>query len=347
MHQRLRFLVLFLLAWALAAVAQAQQSGQDIEVEKEAIAEHWSIIHRADSVGDALVAARTRIMLAPLVKPAQARRLYAEAALIADTARLAGDEGLRAHQGLMELHQASGNWRGAFEEARTVIALSEEWNDRQAQIAMELHRIDLEKVNGVRDSLQRVLAERTTLAHQRFTERQAVASRWLRTCVILALVAVLALFVVVFAARRERLRMRSELRTIRTELEQVRAELASGPVERIEPLVPQPEEPPPMKPDPTEHPVVVVPEAPDDLVVGMFRAQAPGRLEALRLARAVGDHAKVLRVVHTLKPQLVHIDAERFSTLCAALTAQGASDNAGKWIADLDRFEAEVGALIR
>jgi hypothetical protein len=342
MHQPLRFLVLFLLAWAMAAVAQAQLSGQDIDAEKEAIAEHWSKIHWADSVGDAMVAARTRIMLAPLVKPAQAKKLYAEAALIADTARLAADERLRAHQGLMELQRASGNWRGAFEEARMVIALTKEWNDRQVQIAEELQRIEQEKAVGQQDSLQNAWGEQAQRMEQNVTAERAVADRWRWTTVLLALVWLMVLVGIAWAARRERKRTRTELSALRAELGQVKAALATKPVEPLAPLAP-----PPVAPIPAERPIVPVAEAPDDLVVGMFRAQAPGRLEALRQARAIGDHAKVVRVVHTLKPQLAHIDAERFTTLCAALTATGASEQAAQWNTDLDRFEAEVAALLR
>lgn len=342
MHQPLRYFVLFLLAWAMAAVAQAQLSGQDIDAEKEAIAEHWSMIHWADSVGDALVAARTRIMLAPLVKPAQARKLYAEAALIADTARLAADERLRAHQGLMELQRASGNWRGAFEEARTVIALTKEWNDRQVQIAEELQRIEQEKVVGQQDSLQNAWAEQAQRMEQNVTGERAVADRWRWTTVLLALVWLMILVGIAWAARRERKRTRTELSALRAELDQVRAALATRPVEPMAPLAP-----PPVAPIPAERPIVPVAEAPEDLVVGMFRAQAPGRLEALRQARAIGDHAKVVRVIHTLKPQLVHIDAARFTTLCAALTATAANEHAAQWNTDLDRFEAEVAALLR
>ena len=87
---------------------------------KEAVAEHKARIAWADSSGDAQVAARYRIMLAPLVPTSQARRLLEEAAAIADSAGLFGDEALRAHQGLMDLYAGQGNWRKAFDESRTV-----------------------------------------------------------------------------------------------------------------------------------------------------------------------------------------------------------------------------------
>ncbi len=340
-YLRTRSFLFLLSAWALAAVSNAQQSGPDLGPDKEAIAGHWSKIHRADSVGDALVAARTRITLAPMVKPAQARKLYAEAALIADTARLAADEGLRAHQGLMELQRAAGNWRGAFEEARTVIALTEEWNERQAQIAEELQRIEIEKSVGRQDSLQRALAEQAQLSERSVAAERAVADRWRWTSVLLALVAIVILVGIVLAARRERKRTLTEQSAVRAELDQIRAALATKPVEPTAPVAP-----PLVVPILAEQPVVPIAEGPDDVVLGMFRAQAPGRLEALRQARANADHAKVVRVVHTLKPQLVHIDAERFTTLCAALTGAEASEQLAQWNADLDRFETEVGALL-
>ena len=51
---------------------------EDMEREqlKQAIEEHWSRIRTADSTGDAREAARQRIMLAPLVKAVEARKLY-------------------------------------------------------------------------------------------------------------------------------------------------------------------------------------------------------------------------------------------------------------------------------
>lgn len=85
----------------------------------------------------------------------------------------------------------------------------------------------------------------------------------------------------------------------------------------------------------------------DPVVLAMFRKSGPDRLTALRTARTIADNDKVVRVVHSLKPQLVSFDAERFAPLCAAITAANALADPLRWNADLDRFERDVEELLK
>ena len=79
-----------------------------------------------------------------------------------------------------------------------------------------------------------------------------------------------------------------------------------------------------------------VPKEPEgDMLRALFRRMVPDRLKALKEARARGDREKMLRVVHSLRPQLVHHDGVRFGPLCDGLLAL--STDAPDWDA---RFEA-------
>ena len=64
-------------------------------------------------------------------------------------------------------------------------------------------------------------------------------------------------------------------------------------------------------------------DADDAVLLSLFRKRMPERLQALKEARSRGDHEKVLRVITSIRPQLVHHDAERFTELCTRLIAAG------------------------
>lgn len=55
------------------------------------------------------------------------------------------------------------------------------------------------------------------------------------------------------------------------------------------------------------------------MVLAFFRRQAPERIATLQAARASGDHEKVLRVLHSLRPQLDALDPQGLGVLCARL----------------------------
>jgi hypothetical protein len=104
------------------------------------------------------------------------------------------------------------------------------------------------------------------------------------------------------------------------------AQAASGTVERQEPrrnkLRPTGSATVPVQETPATEPDLSI-DADDAVLLSLFRKRMPERLQALKEARSRGDHEKVLRVITSVRPQLVHHDAERFTERCARLIAAG------------------------
>jgi hypothetical protein len=331
-----------LLALSCGTALLAQQSSPADAAYREAIAGHRAAIHRADSVGDAIAAAQARIMLAPLLKAPQARKLYAEAALIADSARSPADVRLRAHQGAMEINRASGNWRGAYEEAQHVIALAQEWSDRQAQLAAFTDSMRMARAVAERDSLSAAVAELQARMASDAGRAQARALRWRWAAAALAAGAAAALLFCSWFL----LRTRSRMRRMSTELHALRAEVADlrKPRNTYRPQTELQD-----RSDDagaSQSPVASEATAPeavrsvDPMVLALFRKQAPERMAALRAARAAGDHEKVMRVLHSLRPQLSALDPDGLGAWCNALRAS--SPAATDWDAGLDRLMAGI-----
>jgi hypothetical protein len=321
----------------IALLLPSRSIAQDLTTaeRREAIAEYKARIAWADTAGDAEEAARQRIMLAPLLPATQARRVLEEAALIADSARLWGDEGLRAHQGLMDLYAGQGNWRKAFEESRTVQELQTREQQRQLDLAGFSERSKLELIEARRDSLASAWrAEQEAVIAERNLLRRGV-QRWQLIAAVLFVVAVVIGFLGSASARKQRRSVEARMQQLAGEVEQLRSRMAA--------MVPPSAPPTPVVQAVATDPVPAAPEVgEDDLLLGMFRKQAPERLQALRAARAAGDHDKVRRVVSAMRPQLFALDEPRFAPLHAAITAAGAPSEPDGWNAALDRFEQAV-----
>jgi HPt (histidine-containing phosphotransfer) domain-containing protein len=317
---------------------------QDMEREqlKQAIEEHRTHIRAADSTGDAREAARQRIMLAPLVKAVEARKLYEQAAAIADSAELVEDEELRARQGLMELHRAKGNWRAAYEEGAKIIELTAQWQQRQALLALDEEQALGQRAVAQRDS---VLADLAAVRNDAALQLEALRQQqetWKWASIMVALIGALILATFVWSSGRSRKR-------IRADIEALRAEIAASRVQPLNRVRERPTPPSGLPPDAApavEAPRPITAKEPDRLVLEIFRTAAPERLSTLKQARAKGDTDKVVRVVHTLKPQLVALDPDRFGPLCASLTEPGASGDRMRWNADLDRLEQGLQQLL-
>lgn len=84
----------------------------------------------------------------------------------------------------------------------------------------------------------------------------------------------------------------------------------------------------------------------DESLLALFRKRAPERLATLRDARARGDHEKVARVLHTLKPQLLALDEHGAGAVCLRLIAEGAQEDALRWQQDLDQLERSMEHLL-
>ncbi len=326
--------------WLDVAVLQAQTSVADsLKQRDETIAEHRLRIHDADSTGDARNAARFRIMLAPLCKPTEAIKLYAEAAAIADSAKLQDDEELRARTGLAELHAARGDMREAYSEQVKVTELKGEWEARQAAVSLGLEKVRMAVELAERDSLQARADAALVVARQEIDRAKESTRRWIMATAATALLALVALLFMFNRAGQYHKRTMAELEVFRKEVDALKAaqrnRLRDEPPQPL--VAPMPKEglaPPAHDVQPQE---AVVER--DELLVGMFRKMAPERLRTLREARARDDHEKVVRVVHSLKPQLVNLDTAYFGELCRSLVASDARSDETQWNKDLDRFE--------
>ncbi len=319
---------------------QAQTPVSDsLKQRDEAITGYRLRIHLADSSGDARDAARFRIMLAPLCKSAEALKLFAEAAAIADSAKLSDDEALRARIGLAELLASRGDMRNAYNEQLKVAQLRGEWEARQAAVTVGLEKVRIAAQLAERDSLQARSDAALLSAREEIVRAKESTRRWIMATAVTALLALVALLVMFYRAGQHQKRTIAELDGFRKEIEALKA----APRNRLreEPVVP-------VAAPITSADAFVVQEVKaadgveverDELLVGMFRKMAPERLRTLRDARSRGDHEKVVRVVHSLKPQLVNLDAAYFGDLCRRLVSVDAPADEAQWKDDLDRFQ--------
>lgn len=329
-----------------AAVAQTAAERRDsLERLRSDIAEFNERIALADSAHDAKESARQRIMLAALVKRVQAIKLLQEAALIADTAALPGDEELRARRGLIELYKASGDWRKAFDEAQRTMVLSGQFAAREAMSLVDAERMNTSAMLGERDFAMNTLAEERAKFEAEAKAAEQRGQRWMWVALGIGALFLITLLLVLWRSGRSNQRIRTELDSLRSEVTTLKEQRVLNRI-RIEP----PAEVLPVAPIVVSTPVPVPEPAPlaaiDPVVLAMFQKMVPERLATLRDARARGDHEKVVRVVRTLKPQLVAMDAAGFGDLCATITAEGASLISQRWNSDLDRFERAVERLM-
>lgn len=293
----------------------------------------------ADSSGDARQAIEARLALLPLVKRAEATKVLAEAADLAGTAGLAQDE-LRLRRQLAEVFATAGNERAAFAEAMRVADLGERWAAQRADSVVQAAQAGSARMKQETDSAQRAVREELGAMETRFHGAEDEAVQWKY---IAAGVGGLCLLITAFLlyrsgkamrrVRKEVAALKGEVRTLMERPLNVQRE-----VRREAPVVPPVRQ---MAEDPS--PVVL---SADDVLVAMFRKQAPERLATLRAARERADNDKTVRVVHSLKPQLVGLDEPRFSPLCARITAPDAPTDQRKWNADLDALERGVSATL-
>lgn len=341
---RLSAILLFLIATHGSVSAQSAAVKDSLAQLRVDIEAFKGRIAFADSTQDATESARQRIMLAPLCRRTEALRLYEEAAFIADSADLDGDEELRARQGLVELYKAAGNWRKAFEEAERSMVLGAQFNSREAMQQAHLERMNTSAMVGERDHAVSTLAAERARFDARMGEAEERSRLWMLIAAGIGVLFLLTLVVVLYRAGRSSKRVRAELSVLRAEVTALKDE-ASGNRVRVAPPVVQHAEPvvaAPITPVAEPAPIAAV----DPVVLAMFQKMAPERLATLRDARARGDHDKVVRVVRTLKPQLVAIDEATFGDLCAAISADGAALDAPSWNAAVDRLEAAVARLL-
>ncbi len=334
-------LLLFLSDIPVVALSRAQVP----DSTRKVIAGHRAALQVADSTGDGRVAVDLRLRLATMVKPKEALLYLQDAAAIGDSLGLLEEEVI-ARTRLAEQYERTGNHRSAYVEALRIVALGNEQHSTQAEEARSRADKDLASAAAERDSLQRIWKEEMSNAKAVGSEVEERSQRWMLIAVVIGLVFLITLFVLLYRSGRSNKRFRAELDGLRAEITTLKEQRPANQVRVTPPpTVPQPVPVlvPPPAPVPAPTPIAAI----DPLVIAMFRKMAPERLATLRDARARGDHAKVTRVVHSLKPQLVNFHNDHFTELCARITAPEAYANEARWAADLDAFESGITAVLK
>ena len=307
---------------------------------KAAIAQHKKDIVSADSTKDHAAALRLRMALGSLSKPKEAQVLYAEAVQLADSLDRTEDE-LEARKALARTLAARGQTKQAYEEAMRTVDKSAEWLAQQAEISSAKADDMRRSASMERDSLLALADAGRRDAESRIRDAQMDVEFWMLIGIGAIAVGLVILLVMLLMNRSALRRQREEIQALRSD---INALLDRAQNRWREPVVtvPVPERAPD-QPAPIQTPVPT--SAVDPMVLAVFRKQGPERLATLREARSRGDHEKVQRVVHTLKPQLVHFDPA-FAQLCARLTDAGAVHDGSRWNSDLDTLEGSVSKLL-
>lgn len=309
-------------------------------------------IAAADSAKDAVAGATARLELAALVKPAQSLRMIQKAAALLDSADAAPELALRAHQKLAYLYTAGKTLGKSIGQWEHVVRLTNELRAEEGS-ALEKAQFMNAVASGRIDSLT------TALGKERASAKNAMEAlvvdqerRYNLSLMAIGGGVVALLFTVLFFFLYIR-RSRAELKELRQEVIWLRMVSKKG----VEPTVvassfapvapPQVELPPVLAPPPapTPQPPVYNPEE-EAVLLALVRRRGEERLQTLRDARSRGDIDKVVRVVHSMKPQLVSLDAHYFTELCGRLVTSDPRTDPAQWSADLDRFEVGMARVI-
>lgn len=303
-------------------------------------------ITAADSAQDAVAGATARLELAALVKPSQALRMAQEAAALMDSADVAPELALRAHQELAYLYAAGKTLGKSIGQWEHVVRLTNELR-ADGESALEKAQFMNAVANGRIDSLTTALGTERAAADNALETMSAAHDRRSNMALMAIGGGLLALLLTVLFFSLHIRRTRAELKELRQEVTWLRMVSKKG----IEPTVvassfapvapPKIELPPVLTPAPA--PYNAEEEA---MLLALVRRRGEERLQTLRDARSRGDIDKVVRVVHSMKPQLVSLDAPYFTELCGRLVTSDPRTNPAQWSADLDRFEVGMARVI-
>lgn len=302
---------------------------------RAAIAQQRIRLAEADTGGDLRAAFDARVGMAALVRAPEAMRLLKEARALADSLDRP-DLGALAQGLLAERLVRRGDHAAALREVALGDSLQRLSGARQQDSLLQAHAQRLARVEAQQDSTARAASEREKRLAVALGEAEERAERWMYAALAAGALGLLLVLVLLYRAGSVARRRHATIAALREELEAVR----KARPERSE-VAPAPPPPDARQPQPT------VDEAMKPVVAAMFGKEAPARLATLRDARRRGDAEKAVRVVASLKPQLMGFDAGRFGPLIARLKAPGAVANARQWAADLDALEAGVEELLR
>ena len=294
----------------------------------------------ADSTGSAALGAELRVSLSREVKSPEAIKLLQQAV---DTLHQIGPRNteIAVRSELAEALREAGKAPQAYSELLQVRSLIEA---RERDFG---ERAGMDSVTAVarsmalNDSLSKVNAQESAVHEASIKRSSELLRTWQWATLGIALLWLVSMALLLY--RTGRLQRRSikaieELQVKVRALEQRPVNVQRVPKEESLPL-------PVVKEIPSA--VKGVADQIDPMILGMFRRQAPERLETLKAARDRGDSDKVVRVVHSLKPQLVAIDAGRYTPLCTAITSAEARVDQAKFDRTLDEFQVQVERTLR
>lgn len=300
-----------------SAQAQSDSLGVLRRVQREAMAQ-------ADSLGDLTAGLDARMRLAALSGPGESLALLQQAAALADSLHRP-DLGATVRRELARSHAALRQFAAAYAAVHAADSLD------GLREQMDLAQADAERAAerttwlAQQDSLVQAGALREAGMAQAMEELREKAERWMWTALGVGLAGLLLILWLLYRAGKTTSRLAGTLAALRQEVDALKARPVPAPTVTKEEVVAH-----------------AVDAAMKPVVAGLFRQAAPERLATLRDARQRGDTDKTLRVVASLKPQLLAFDAERFGPLITRLKAAGASDIPAQWSADLDALEQGV-----
>jgi hypothetical protein len=337
-------LVVLLFICSVGALAQTAAVRRD-SVKAKIIAQRLRIAH-ADSARDTSAAVLSRIALSALVKPMEGRPFLEQAAALAEDA---GDLPLaiRAREDLVAMHSASGAYRSALQESAHLARLVGLRNRADSIIRATAYHNVISAQQVVHAAEKQGLQLQVQYAREEAGANHSLTERWSWAACGMGIawaLTILGLFVSLHRQRMARNRFAKEVEALQSRLAELAKSMEGLAAQAREQAAPPELRAPPVAPSPVVEPAPEHATAVDPIVLGLFKRQAPERIAALDTARAAGDHEKVLRVLHSLRPQLDAIDPAGLGALCTGLRAMQPSD-AGR-DAGLDRLIAGMNALL-
>lgn len=279
-------------------------------------------IAHADSAGDLAAAFEARLQLAGVATRTEAAGLLQQAASLADS-MARPDLGAMAHRLLARRHAAAGQFGPAYAQSVIADSLDRLRELHEAAAAERSFSTERQRLVAGRDSIARLGAERERTMAMAIAELQEKADRWLVLALAMLLLGLLLVVWLLYRAGRATTKLQGTIGELRQELETLKRHRQAPPLRTVT----------------SDAPSRAVDQAMKPVVEGHFRRTVPERLATLREARRRGDADKVLRVVASLKPQLLAFDADRFGPLIERLRMPGAAAHADQWAADLDALE--------
>ena len=316
--------------------AFAQNTKATADSLKRVISGSRAAILHADSTQNTEQAMALRIELARIVPSAEAIKLLEKAASTASYLTLEKEE-LEIRTTLAEHYRRSGKSLDALNEMIRIRSLMEALSksgaddvEREQLVIRTEHRSTLDSLNSL------AVAERAD-AEQKIAEIEERAVRWQWAAIGLGVMWVLTSLFLFYRTGKAQERSRTSIAELRTELATLKS--TSTVVSR--------EEPKQERPAPVEQKVEAAPtEQLDAVLVAMFRKMAPERIAALDEAMVRQDHEKVMRVVQSMRPQMMGMDPELSAPLYAKLKATDAQVDPENWTAIVNDFRSALEKLL-